>query len=88
MSGLYTFSLNSDDGSKLFLGDSLVVSNDGTHGPMEKSGDVLLEAGKHRMKLLYFEDIGGESLELSYRGPGIAKRQVPASAFSHEGPSR
>jgi YVTN family beta-propeller protein len=81
--GLYTFFVNSDDGSKLFLGDSLLVSNDGSHGALEKSGDAVLKAGKHRMKLLYFENTGDEVLGLSYQGPGIPKRHVPASSFSH-----
>jgi hypothetical protein len=81
--GLYTFFVNSDDGSKLFLGDSLVVSNDGSHGSVEKSGEVPLKAGKHRMKLTYFEDVGGENLVLSYRGPGIPKQEVPASMYSY-----
>jgi YVTN family beta-propeller protein len=81
--GLYTFSLSSDDGSKLFLGDTLVVSNDGSHGSLEKSGDVLLKAGKHRMQVLYFEDTGGENLSLRYCGPGIVKQQIPISAYSH-----
>lgn len=81
--GLYTFFVDSDDGSKLFVGDTLLVSNDGTHGAIERSGDVLLKAGKHAVALLYFEDIGDERLALSYRGPGIAKQEVPASAYSH-----
>ena len=81
--GPYTFFVNSDDGSKLFIGEELVVNNDGLHGAVEKSGDVMLNAGKHAMLLLYFENEGGESLSLSYRGPGVGKQEVPASAFSH-----
>jgi hypothetical protein len=83
LDGLYTFFVYSDDGSKLYLGDSLVVSNDGLHGSMEKSGEVLLKAGKHRLKLLYFDASGGESLVVSYSGPGIRKQEVPAPAYSH-----
>ncbi len=83
LDGLYTFFVNSDDGSKLYLGDSLVVSNDGLHGSMEKSGEVLLKAGKHRLKLLYFDASGGRSLVVSYSGPGIRKQEVPAPAYSH-----
>ncbi|RPH35276.1 hypothetical protein EHM92_06460, partial [bacterium] len=81
--GLYSFFVNSDDGSKLFIGGALVVSNDGSHGAMERSGDIVLKAGKHAMELLYFEDTGDERLDVSYRGPGIGKQQVPASAYSH-----
>ncbi len=83
--GLYTFFVNSDDGSKLVIGENLVVSNDGVHGTLENSGDVLLKAGKHAMTVQYFEGTGGEYLRLSYRGPGIVKQEVPASAYSHDG---
>jgi YVTN family beta-propeller protein len=81
--GAYTFYVSSDDGSKLYIGDSLMVNNDGLHGTTEKSCDLLLQAGKHKMKLIFFQATGGAGLTMSYRGPGIEKKEVPASAFSH-----
>ena len=31
----------------------------------------------------YFQGTGGMDLELAYRGPGIEKQRIPASAFFH-----
>ena len=36
-SDFYTFYLESDDGSKFYLGDDLIVNNDGVHAMTEKS---------------------------------------------------
>ncbi len=75
--GRYTFFTASDDGSRLYLGDRLVVDNDGDHGVIEKSGSIELEAGRHPIRVEYFEAGGGEELSVFYRGPGIEKRVIP-----------
>ena len=79
--GTYTFYTSSDDGSKLYIGTTQVVSNDGLHGVVEKSGTIGLKAGKHAIRVVFFERTGGESLVVSYAGPGIAKIAIPASAL-------
>jgi hypothetical protein len=53
--GLYTFSLLSDDGSKLYIDDQLVIDNDGVHAPLEKIGVADLAGGLHRMRVSYFQ---------------------------------
>jgi hypothetical protein len=53
--GLYTFSLLSDDGSKLFIDDKLVIDNDGVHGPVQRAGDIDLDKSKHEIKIRYFQ---------------------------------
>ncbi|UYZ62960.1 PA14 domain-containing protein [Hymenobacter weizhouensis] len=80
--GQYTFYTTSDDGSRLLIGDQVVVQNDGPHGPQERSGTIGLKAGRHPITVLYFEGTGGETLSLSYAGPGISKTSVPASSLS------
>src|SRR3712207_6465735 len=45
--GLYTFYTSSDDGSRLYIGSTLVVENDGLHAARETSGRIGLRAGKH-----------------------------------------
>ncbi|MGA2916275.1 MAG: PA14 domain-containing protein [Sedimentisphaerales bacterium] len=75
--GMYTFYTNSDDGSNLYIGKSLVVNNDGLHGMLEKNGSIYLLAGKHPITVTYFEKDGSENLIVSYAGPGISKRQIP-----------
>ena len=79
--GVYTFSLRSDDGSRLWLDDSLVVDNDGLHSSRELSAAVALEKGLHPIRVGMFEQSGGFELGLMWSGPGLAKQAVPASAF-------
>ncbi len=81
--GTYTFFLTSDDGSRLFIGDLEVVDNDGRHGTAEVRGQIILRAGRHPIRIEYFQGRGFQDLQLDYAGPGIRRQPVPASAFSH-----
>jgi len=49
--GNYTFFLESDDGSRLFIDGKQVVDNGGLHAMEEKSGEVELKAGEHELKV-------------------------------------
>ncbi len=81
--GLYTFYVSSDDGSRLYIGDQLVVDNDGLHGPAEEMGQIILERGLHPIRVDFFQASGGEELRVSYSGPGINKQTVPSAVLSH-----
>ena len=85
--GVYTFFVDSDDGSRLYVGDRAVVDNDGQHGPRERSGAIALEAGKHPIRLVYFQFGGEKSLALCWEGPDLPRQRIPAQALSH-GPHR
>ncbi len=74
--GLYTFYLSSDDGSRLYINDSLVVDNDGIHAMGEVSGKVALRKGFHKIKVLYFEAKFGQGLKAMISGPGLKKREM------------
>ncbi len=80
-SGYYTFYTKSDDGSKLYIGNRLIVDNDGTHSKTEKSGSIYLAAGKHEINVHYFNRDGGAFLEVGYSGQGITKQLIPDSAL-------
>ncbi|GEM_PF-5716064 len=85
MDGMYTFYLQSDDGSRLSINDMLMVDNDGLHGAMmEIPGQVMLTAGKHPIVVTFFEAMGDESLVVSYEGPGIAKVPIPDAVLTHD----
>ena len=74
--------MDSDDGSRLFIGNDLVVNHDGLHGadkPM--SGQVMLAEGFHRITVEYFEKAGGEGLAVSYEGAGVQKQQISSGLF-------
>ena len=53
--GTYTFGLNSDDGSKLYIGSALVISNDFEHDPVLKTGSMTLDRGEYPLTLTYFQ---------------------------------
>lgn len=65
-SGKYRFLLGSDDGSRLIVDGNKVVDNDGSHTYMEKMGVAELSEGEHIIKLEYFEDCEGQSINLSW----------------------
>ncbi|MEM7474869.1 MAG: c-type cytochrome [Planctomycetota bacterium] len=77
--GQYSFYTSSDDGSRLYIDDQLVVSNDGNHGMVEKSGSIRLTAGLHKIVVTYYDNGGGDGLRVSWKGPGTGKQKIPAS---------
>jgi hypothetical protein len=82
--GLYTFYTESDDGSRLFIGSFDVVENDGIHTMEERSGQIGLAAGRHRVRVEFFENTEGAGLIVRWAGPSLAKQIVPASRWAHE----
>jgi len=75
--GVYTFFTASDDGSKLYVGDSLIVDNDGLHATKEKEGILALKAGYHPVRVEFFQRGGADSLGVFYAGPGIDEVPIP-----------
>lgn len=81
--GVYTFTTTSDDGSRLWVGDSLVVENDGLHGATERRGMIALAAGQHPVRVEFFEKTGGDALTVSIAGPGVPKQPIPSAWVTH-----
>lgn len=79
--GIWSFSLTSDDGSRLWLGERLVVDADGLHGAEERTGRAGLRAGWHPLRVEYFNATGAQSLELKVRGPGGEWRAAELQDF-------
>ncbi|MCX6836127.1 MAG: PA14 domain-containing protein, partial [candidate division Zixibacteria bacterium] len=50
--GLYDFYLDSDDGSVLYVCDSLLIDNDGVHGSQAVNEGIALKAGLHPIRVL------------------------------------
>lgn len=68
--GIFRFSTMSDDGSQLFIGETLVVNNDFTHGFEEKSGQIALRSGIYPIKITFFQGVGDVGLQVKYKAPG------------------
>ena len=81
--GNYTFFLESDDGSRLFLDGKQVIDNGGLHAMEEKSGEAQLKAGDHQLKVEFFENEVDAGCKLSWQPPGKEKEIVPKAALSH-----
>jgi len=84
-SGLWQLFTDSDDGSRLFVDETLVVDNDGLHGMRERGGEIGLAAGRHPVRVEFFENFGGAGLIVRWSGPGTPKSVVPPEAWSHGG---
>jgi hypothetical protein len=83
--GEYTFRLTSDDGSRLTVGDQLVVDNDGLHAEESVDGTVTLTAGYHELFVEFFEAGGGQVLRLEWQPPGADEfTLVPEDVLSTE----
>ena len=83
--GKYTFYLESDDGSRLFIDGKEVVENGGLHEMQEAFGSVALKAGDHNLKVDYYENEndGGAGCVLSWKTEGVVKEVVPATVLFH-----
>ncbi len=76
-SGLYTLSLESDDGSALHLNGKRVIDNDGLHGLKAVQVQVALEQGHHTLRIEHFNKTGESNLRLKFSTPGARLRPVP-----------
>ena len=81
--GIYTFFTDSDDGSMLYIDDEEIVNNDGDHGSVEKNGKAALKRGLHKIKVLYFDSGGGNSLKVSVQKEGGVKMEIPKELLFH-----
>ncbi|MFO0837540.1 MAG: alpha-L-fucosidase [Phycisphaerae bacterium] len=82
--GVYRFFTVSDDGSRLWIGDELVVDNDGLHGSVEKSGRIALATGRHAIRIAMFQKTGDVDLRVLWQQPDLPKGEIPTSALSHK----
>lgn len=85
--GNWTFYTSSDDGSRLYIGNTLVVENNYSQGQTERSGIINLLAGTHAVTVQFGQGAGGFGLTVSYAGPGTAKQLIPNSALSYLTPT-
>jgi len=51
----FVFSLGSDDGSRLYIDEKVIVNNDGQHSFKMSVGSATLSKGDHQFRLVYFQ---------------------------------
>lgn len=81
--GTYTFSVESDDGGRLYLDGKLIVDNGGVHPPHTRRRTARLEAGDHPLRLDFFENDGIALCKVHWKFEREDSSLIPASAFFH-----
>jgi mono/diheme cytochrome c family protein len=81
---IYTFTLMSDDGSKLYIDDKLVVDNDGAHAPTTKQNRIRLTRGAHKVTIGFFQVGGGAELDVRIEAPGFGTHNLGDLVASSE----
>jgi beta-glucosidase len=82
-SGVYQLSMTSDDGAVLSLDGRRVLDID-RDGGGSASEWVKLEAGFHRIMVVYFDNYMEEFLRVGLKGPSVSAENIPSSMFYHE----
>lgn len=80
---VYTFFLRSNDGSRLTIGENLVIDFDGLKtNVIETSANIALNPGVHPIRLEYFHKSGNELLELSWSTLSSPRTVIGAESFT------
>src|SRR5579859_1930550 len=58
-----------------------VVDDDGIHTMIEKSGAAYLQAGRHPLRVDWFNGVERYGLEVDYQGPALLRQKIPDSAL-------
>ena len=83
--GTYDFRLWSDDGSKLYIQDEVLIDHDGWHGTSMRENSAIMKKGYHPFRIEFFQGGGGKFLSLNYKKSTDDTWQViPTSMFSHD----
>lgn len=81
--GLYTFYMKTNDGGKLYLAEQILIDNDGLHPAIERSKSIGLKAGYYPIAAGYFQEGGSNMLQVSWKGPGFEKEEIPKAMLFH-----
>ena len=79
--GKYRFLLASDDGSKLYIDNKMVVDNDGLHPIKPEECSITLKGGIHRIRVVYFQGSNFVALILAVARPGEDWRLFSTNEF-------
>lgn len=83
--GDYAFEITSDDGSILYIGEQLLITNDGPHGTESKLVSVPLKKGYYPFTLKYYQGGGGKYLSLAWKKPSDSNiAPIPSEYIFHQ----
>ena len=81
VAGTYTFELQSNDGSRLFINTIEVIDHDGTQAFTTKTGTITLTEGFHDIEVHFYDGSGAAGLQLRWKvPPGLTDAVVVPSS--------
>ncbi len=76
----YTFSVNSDDGCKLWVNDQLIVDKWQAQSATDQTGTIALQGGvRYNLKLEYLQLTGSATAHLNWYSPSQSKQVIPGN---------
>ncbi len=75
--GIYRFATNSDDATRLWFGDTMVVKNDYLHPMRWAHGSIELNKGLHQVTMWYAQGPSQHGLEAYVALPGQRYQRIP-----------
>jgi fibronectin type 3 domain-containing protein len=88
VSDVYAFTMASRDGSRLFIGDTLLIGNDGLRSlAAPVTGNIALNAGKHPIRVEMFNRDGNGVLNVEWSTLSMESAPIPASALFRNDPA-
>ena len=81
--GIYTFQLESADGSLLVLDGKLLIENDEPHEVRAVEKRITLKAGYYPIKVLYTSFRQAGQLKVSWSGPGFELQEITEEYLVH-----
>jgi len=81
--GFYTFSMDSDDGSVMWLDGLLLIDNDGQHAMRRRSNAISLAEGLHALRIAFFDSGGADGLDVYWQPPGEKQQLLPPEVLFH-----
>ncbi|MBI85026.1 MAG: hypothetical protein CMJ81_17670, partial [Planctomycetaceae bacterium] len=82
---LFVESADSNDQSRLYIDDVLLIDNTAAEEAAAEMATVTLSEGWHALQLQFLESYGTAGVHLSYQLPGESKQIIPQSALSPSG---
>jgi hypothetical protein len=67
----------------MYINDQLIIDSDGNHGARYDYGTLILEKGKHKIKIDYHQQTGGYHLSAGMKVNGKDKRPFSPWQLSH-----
>jgi hypothetical protein len=81
--GLYCFTLISNDGTRMHIDGDLLIDHDVRHMAIPRGNLVAIEKGYHAISIEYFQSAGRKALECYVEGPGLSRRLLDGELLRH-----